>query len=183
VTLHDVFRHERDVAGRESGRDAERAPERREILDVSGRDRVSVAAQVPDPRAAAPSGGRPVHGDARLGAGGGARSSRPCEPGRQRAPQHRSSSDPHGFSSWLPAGVHPLDGTALDPTGRSEPRRSIGTSSRRAAPRYSCRRRRAIFCSGAAIISGRRGAGQPARSGRLERAPLPSGVRRHSHSR
>jgi hypothetical protein len=57
VTFHDIVRNERDVAGREGGWNAQGAPEGCEIIDVPGRDRVSVAAQVPDPRTATPSGG------------------------------------------------------------------------------------------------------------------------------
>jgi hypothetical protein len=99
VALHDVVRDEGDVAGRQGGGDAKRAAEGCQILDVPRRDRIAVAAQVPDPRAATPSSGRPVHRDVRPGTGLGAHLPPIPERHRQYPQQHRSSVDPHGVCS------------------------------------------------------------------------------------
>jgi hypothetical protein len=156
VPLHDVSRHQRDVARLEAGRNAQGAPQRRQILDVLGRDRISMPAQVPDPRAATPSGGRSVHRDGRLGAGGGSRTSRPCEARRQRAPQHHSSRNPHGFAprrrmsvgrraNGLSSKVGPpattVDGHVVAPTTR-RPRQIAGGAGCRDITRLGARDRR-----------------------------------------
>jgi hypothetical protein len=95
MALDDVIRDEGRVAGSQGGGDAEATAEWCEILDVLRRNRVSVAAQVSHPRAATPSGGRPVDGDGRSGAGRGTSQSRLPEGHGQHAQDHRPSFEPH----------------------------------------------------------------------------------------
>jgi hypothetical protein len=95
MALDDVIRDERRVAGSHGGGDAKATAEWCEILDVLRRNRVSVVAQVSHPRAATPSGGRPVDGDGRSGAGRGASQSRLSEGHGQHAQDHRPSFEPH----------------------------------------------------------------------------------------
>ena len=103
MALDDVIRDERRVAGSQGGGDAKATAEWCEILDVLRRNRVSVVAQVSHPRAATPSGRRPVDGDGRSGAGRGTSQSRLSEGHGQHAQDHRPSFEPHSVSPIHPA--------------------------------------------------------------------------------
>ena len=96
MSLDDVIRDERRVAGSQGGGDAKATAEWCEILDVLRRNRVPVVAQVSHPRAATPSGRRPVDSDVRLGARGCAGPSRIAESHRQRAEHRGCAKEPQG---------------------------------------------------------------------------------------